>query len=334
MKNIDLTFIVINWNNGDLLESCIPTLLNQKNLSIEVILIDNNSSDNSQSVIEKLPKDLRIVYNQTNCGYSGAANQGIKMSKGKYVSIINPDIILSDTYAFNIVEKFKQNSKLAAATGKLLKYDFYKNEPIEVIDTTGINVNCKFEMYDRGQNKTQIDLYDKEINVFGVSGAAPVYLKEALEDIRLDEEYFDEDFLAYKEDIDLSWRLRLYGWEINYVPSALGFHGRAVGSAKVKNSLSELIKHRKSQSKFVRKLSLRNHYLVLAKNMSKQDLHKSFFPLIKQETKRIVFCSLFEFSTLLGIFEAMKLFPKIKKKRKSIIMATQHRKSTVFFNES
>ncbi|PED65891.1 glycosyltransferase family 2 protein [Priestia megaterium] len=332
MNNIDLTFVVINWNNRELLQSCIPTLLNQKELSVEVILIDNNSSDNSRKVIDTLPNNIKIVYNKKNLGYSGAANQGIKMSRGKYVSIINPDIILSDTYAINIVKQFKKNPNLAAASGKLLKYNFKANKTINILDTTGISINSNFEMYDRGQNTSNIDFYDQDIHVFGVSGAAPIYFKEALEDIKIEKEYFDEDFLAYKEDIDLSWRFRLYGWDINYVPNAVGYHGRAVGSVVQKNNVSELIKHRKSQSKFVRKLSLRNHYLVLLKNMSKQEFKENFSFIYKQELKRLIFCTLFEISTLKGVLEVIKLLPKILKKRKKILLAIKNRKSTVFFS--
>lgn len=331
-KEFDLSFVIINWNSGSLLPLCIPTLLEQKGINVEVILIDNNSKDNTKEIIENVPTEVNVIFNKENLGYSGAANQGIELSKGRYVSIINPDVLLSDTYGLDIIKVMEKETNVAAATGKLVKYDFNNKKSLKVIDTTGIELTNNFKIYDRGQNCPDLDKYDNSTRVFGVSGAAPIYRKSALEDVRIDNEYFDEDFLAYKEDIDLSWRFRKYGWEIIFVPQAFAYHGRAVGR-NGNGGLMNYVKHRKSQSQFVRKLSLRNHYCLLVKNLSKNDFDYDVKLLIKQEIKRLLYCIIFELKTLSGLFEFFSMYPKMLQKRRVINKAIQERTNTSFITK-
>jgi GT2 family glycosyltransferase len=328
--SIDLSFVVINWNSGELLPLCIPKLLHQKGLSVEVILIDNNSVDNTKEIIENLPKNVKVILNDKNLGYSGAANQGIKCSRGKYVSIINPDVLLTETYGLEIIKVLEENIEIAAATGKLIKYDFKNKKSLNIIDTTGIEFTRDFKVFDRGQNCSSLEEYDHSTRIFGVSGAAPIYRKAALEDVKVDDEYFDEDFLAYKEDIDLSWRFRKFGWEVIFIPTAIAYHGRAIGRAK-NDDIFSFYRHRKSQSQFIRRISLRNHYCLLVKNLSKSDTNFSIHLLIKQELKRLFYCLFFEIKTLYGLIEFLYLLPKMINKRKKIKNASQNRKSTVFF---
>ena len=80
--------------------------------------------------------------------------------------------------------------------------------------------------FDRGENELDVGQYELEEQVFGVSAAALVARREALESVRVAGEYLDETFFMYKEDVDLSWRFRLAGWECWYVPSAVAYHAR------------------------------------------------------------------------------------------------------------
>jgi GT2 family glycosyltransferase len=329
INDIMISYVIVNWNNGDLLSRCIDSLLKQKNISKEIILIDNNSTDESHEIIQGFPSSVNVILNDKNLGYSGGANQGIDISNGKYISIINPDILLDENYGSIIVEYLENNEKVGAVTGKLIKYDFPNSYSLNVLDSTGIQVNNALNMIDRGQNDTDLAKYDDLNKVFGVSGAAPIYRKKALKDICIDNEYFDVDFLAYKEDIDLSWRLRNNGWEIIFLPHAIAHHGRAIGADK--SNLKNFIKNRKKQSQFIRKISLRNHYCLILKNLRFRDLKEVNIKFVLQEVKRILYSILFEPKTLLGLYDFIKLAPKMLNKRKKIKIKSKGRLSTVFF---
>ncbi|MCA0987056.1 glycosyltransferase family 2 protein [Guptibacillus algicola] len=330
MGEIHISFVIINWNSAHFLESCIPSLINQNGLNVEIILIDNNSTDNTKEIIKDLPKQVKIVLNNKNTGYSGAANQGINMSRGMYVSIINPDVILDENYSLNIINELESNPLLGGATGKLIKYDFNEMQSLSVIDTTGIEAHRNLNTYDRGQNSKELNKFDSKKNVFGISGAAPIYRKKTLNDVRIENEYFDEDFLAYKEDIDLSWRIRSYGWELVFVPEAIAHHGRAI-SGTGNNKIKDIIDNRKKQSDFIKLISLRNHYCMLVKNLDKSHIRKHGLLILTREFKRLIYYLLLEYKSLKGLVEAFRLLPKMLHKRRIINATKNERTSTVYF---
>lgn len=266
MKQDLISLVIINYNNKDYLSRCMESILNQSYEHIEIIFIDNESKDGSFDYMkeEYSDKNILIIKNEINNGYAGAANQGIKISKGKYVMIINPDIIMN----FDFIEKmyrFAETDKLiGAVSGKLLKYDFKKDQKLNYIDSAGIVMFKSTRCIDRGQNEEDLGQYDRIEQVFGVCGAAPMYRRSALEKIMVMNEYFDEDFFAYKEDIDLSLRLNLIGFKNMYYPEAVAYHGRGLGGSK--GGVVNFIKNRKKQSEFLRGISHRNHIMMVEKN--------------------------------------------------------------------
>ena len=103
---------------------------------------------------------------------------------------------------------------------------------LNVIDSAGISFNHYRQGIDIGQNEVDEGKYEEDKRVFGVCGAAAVFKKDALEKIKVSGEYFDNDFFAYKEDIDICWRLNLYGFKCYYVHDAISYHGRGMNSSK------------------------------------------------------------------------------------------------------
>ena len=223
---------IVNWNGEKYLYKCIKSLLEQNYKNIEVIIIDNDSTDNSVKIIEDNFKDNVILFKNKNTGYAGGANKGIELSKGDYVIIANPDIVFGENYIENCIKKFEDDCTIGAVTGKLLKYDFDNDKKLNVIDSVGIAFNHYRQGIDIGQNEVDEGKYEEDKRVFGVCGAAAVFKREALEKIKINDEYFDNDFFAYKEDIDICWRLNLYGFKCYYVHDAIAYHGRGMNSSK------------------------------------------------------------------------------------------------------
>ncbi|MEN8078661.1 glycosyltransferase family 2 protein [Clostridioides difficile] len=319
MKKL-ISAVIVNWNGEKYLYKCINSLLKQDYENVEIIVIDNDSTDNSVEIINKSFKGkLKLIQNK-NIGYAGGANTGIENSNGDYVMIANPDVIFEKDYLSKCIKKLDENSENAAVIGKLLKYDFDKDEIINFIDSAGIGFNHKRQGRDIGQNDADIGQYEEDRRVFGVCGAAAVFKRNCLEKIKIDNDYFDSDFFAYKEDIDICWRLNLYGFKCYYIHDAIAYHGRGMNSSK---GIINTIKNRKNQSEFLKGISFRNHYLMLMKNENNYCYNKDRVGIYIDYMKYIVFFLLFDFKCLKYVNEVKNLKSKMMKKRDIIMKNTK-----------
>lgn len=266
MKKGLISLVIINYNNKEYLSKCINSIMNQTYKDLEIIFIDNESKDGSFKYMEEeySNKDILLIRNEINNGYAGAANQGIKISTGEYVMIINPDIVMEENFIEEMYNFIDKDKTIGALSGKLLKYDFKNDKKLNYIDSAGIVMFKSTRCIDRGQNEEDLGQYDNIEQVFGVCGAAPLYRRSALEKISVMNEYFDEDFFAYKEDVDLSWRLNLAGFKNMYYHRAVAYHGRGLGGSK--RGVLNFIKNRKKQSEFLRGISFRNQVMMMYKN--------------------------------------------------------------------
>ncbi len=326
MKKGYVSIIIINYNTKQLLSRCMDHIREQTWDKVEVIFIDNDSKDGSCEFFQKTFPTEICVGNRDNLGYAKAANQGIKMAKGEYVMILNPDVLLGPKYLENCIKKLEENDKAAATSGKVYKYDFANDQATKFIDTVGLFSYPNRRFIDDGQGLEDNGQFQTEKEVFGVSGACPVYRRTALEDIKLPfngdpihpSEYLDEDFFMYKEDVDISWRFQLAGWSCWYVPSAIAYHGRGTGVLK-RFSNWEVYKNRSKLNAFQKSYSYTNQRLMQIKNELVLSFLKHFFAILWKEiliTGYIIFREPF---LLKAWWNLIKLTPKALKKRRFIM---------------
>lgn len=324
-----ISLVIINYNNKSYLKRCINSILNQTYKSIEIIFIDNQSKDGSFEYVKEEydNKGITIIKNEVNNGYAGAANQGIKLSKGKYVMILNPDIIMEMDFIEKMFNFIESDESIGALSGKLLKYDFKNDKKLNYIDSAGIIMFKSTRCIDRGQNEEDIGQYNKTEQVFGVCGAAPLYRRSALESVKIDEEYFDEDFFAYKEDVDLSWRLNLAGFKNMYYPKAIAYHGRGLGGSN--GGIFNFVKNRRSQSEFLRGISFRNHLLMIWKNDINGFINKHKLYILKRQLALAGYMIVFERFNLRYYREAIKKKDRMLYKRNYIKNKISYRSSNI-----
>lgn len=346
-----ISIILIHYNTPQYLKTCLDHIFDQSYKNIEVYFIDNNSpSKEGLDFVKRYYKaqqnsgHLHVIANKENLGYAKAANQGIRLAisgkngaKADYIVITNPDIIYSPTYFEKIVNYTEQKSAeaqgsgnrptergVAGITGKVYKYDFANQKPTKIIDTVGLYIDKKFRVADGAQGVEDKGQFDKEKEVFGISGACPMYSVKALEEAKIQlpgepDEYFDEDFFMYKEDVDLSWRLQLLGYTFLYYPKAIAFHGRGTGVIE-RRTTWQIIRNRKFLNKFQRYYSFRNHRLMIMKNALLGNYLRHFPRIIANDVATLFYLLFFEPSTLKALFGIFKLSPKMARKRQ-IIMA-------------
>lgn len=317
-----VTAVIIGYKSKDLLKACIESIKAQSYKNIEVIFIDNHGGDGSCEYVEKHFPEITCICNNENIGYGRAANQGIKLAKGEYVQIMNPDIIFESAYIQNCIHKMEKDKAIGVISGKLFKYNFSKNHKTNYIDTVGLFSYKNRRIIDDGQGLEDLGQFEEEKEVFGVSGACPIFRKSALNDINLNNEYFDENFFMYKEDIDICWRLRLRAWKCWYLPSAIANHGRGTGTLKRFSHL-EVLKNRSKLNKFQKYHSWKNQRLMQIKNEYLRGFFKNFFSIVFKEMLITGYLIFREPFLIKAFFQLIGQIPSTLKKRNSIMKSAK-----------
>lgn len=198
----------------------------------QIILVDSGSADTKYlEAYADLP-NVVLVLDKDDIGFCRANNLGmLRLAPNvDYVFFLNPDAMLTPTFLDDAISYMEQpkHSHVGALTGMVLGYDIDEGKPSGRYDSTGIFHRWYGKWYDRGQGEL-IDqtLYMKEESVPAICGAVFFCRKTALDSILLrGKEVFDSTFYMYKDDIDLSMRLRAKGWDVKYVPALIAYHCR------------------------------------------------------------------------------------------------------------
>lgn len=247
-----VTVALVTWNSAPWLRRCLDCIARQTHRELELIVVDNASSDESVALTGDQP--ALLIRNATNAGFSAAMNQIVAVARGQFVQLVNPDAFLEPEYIERLVAAFDAApAGFAMATGKLFRED-------GSIDSMGIRMTRGGRHLDVTQASdpdiTQASgLGPRATEVFGVSGAAAMYRASFLRDAAVEGEAFDSDFFAYREDADLAWRGRLLGYRAMVVPDAVAIHVRRVTPGRRRELPAEINMH-----------SVKNRFLLRMKN--------------------------------------------------------------------
>jgi GT2 family glycosyltransferase len=312
-----VSVILVIYNAKQYIKRVFDSIFAQTHQDLEVIAVINGSTDGSKEMIAAGYPQVQIIDPGQNLFFAKGNNLAFKQATGEFFQLVNQDMVLQPDYIGKILRAF-DDQKVAAATGKLLKYDFVSDRKLDIIDSTGVTISSSGRAKDRGQNEADRGQYDNSRDVFAVSGAAPMYRKSALEAVRYQEgdffEYYDEDFYGYWEDVDLSWRFNRAGWKNLYVPEAVAYHGRTAGQAKGGYLHAiDYVKHHSKLPTWIRRLNYKNHILMYLKNSPR--IHPMF---VLREIIMLGYILVLETSTLGVVPELLRLIPRMRKKRTSL----------------
>ncbi len=304
-----VTACVVSWNTADHLPGVLRSLGEQTYSELDIVVIDNASSDGSAAVARCHP-DVRVIANDGNRGFAGAANQGVDLARAsgsEAFLVCNPDVILEPDYIAHAVKTLAARDRRASVQGRLWRTGW--NDP-KTIDTTG-HVAFRTRLFrNRGEGMTDTGQFGQPGPVFGVSGAVALYRIAALDDVACDGEIFDEDLFAFWEDVDLDWRLQLRGFEAWYTPDACGWHER--GGAGPRRSAT------------VERLNFTNRFLVVLKNDDAAAIARAFPGFGITSVLKASELALTVPSAFLRSATAVRLVPRILAKRRLV-----HQRATV-----
>lgn len=272
--------VIPNWNGADMIVDSVKSLQAQT-YKHTIIIVENGSVDDSIAVIESNFPDVILLKNPVNLGFAGGVNTGIRYALEHdfdAIALFNNDAIADKSWLAGLVENLELYPNVGMVTCKLMSID--KSH----IDSTGDIYTTWGIPYPRGRDESVTDKYDGSPWIFGASGGASLYRSDMLRQIGL----FDEDFFAYYEDVDISFRAQLAGWKARYEPTAHVFHATSSTGSKIPG--------------FFTYQTIKNYPFVFWKNV----------PLGLMPTMLPRFVLAYSIFTVKGLFTPYRTWPTLK----------------------
>jgi GT2 family glycosyltransferase len=220
---VPVSVIIVNWNGRQHLDVCIGSLLRQTLSGIEIVLVDNASSDGSVAFVHaRFGTAVRVLEQADNLGYAGGLNAGIRAARGRYLLALNSDTEVAPDGLARLLETADRWPNGGMFAPKILSFD-----DRGVLDNVGHLLYPDGLSRGRGRLEPDHGQYDREEEIILPSGCAVLLRRAMLADVGL----FDTDLFAYCDDTDLGLRARLAGWSCRSVPAAVVFHKYSAASA-------------------------------------------------------------------------------------------------------
>jgi GT2 family glycosyltransferase len=303
-----VSVLITTYNSAAYLEACLESLRRQTYRPLDIIIVDNASSDGTRAILDKVRPGCHVILNDTNLGFSAGQNQAIRAARGQWILSLNPDVIAAPDFVEKLVAIGEMHPEAGAVCGKLLRWNPAATSPFtNTIDSTGIYFTPNLRHLDRGGDEPDCGQFEEAQFVFGATGAAALYRTYMVEDISVNGQFFDEQFFAYREDADVAWRAQLLGWKCIYTPDAVAWHVRRVTPER-----------RAELPLVINWHSVKNRFLMRAKNISWRLYARNFLPTTLRDAQVIGYSLLWDRRLATALGEVWKTRQDWIGKRKAI----------------
>jgi GT2 family glycosyltransferase len=272
------------------LHPCLDSVATSTGVACQLFLVDDDPTQPVAVEAASTFSSAIPIETRSNRGYAAAANRGIAVGTATYVLCLNQDARLESDYLARLVARMEADPRLGSVSGKLLHQPDPDGSPDGLIDSAGLAIRRGRRPIDIGQGEVDDGRFDGWREVFGVTAAAALYRRAALERVAVDGQYFDERFFMYKEDVDLAWRLRAAGYASAVDGRAVAYHARSVGRPASPRSgnpvrglaleIARLWTQEASKNPAIRLTSWRNQLRMVLKNDRASDLTRSLIDIL------------------------------------------------------
>ena len=207
--------VIPNWNGAHHLPVCLDALRAQTYPHVEVILVDNGSTDGSQLLVQEQYPEVQLLALDCNLGLTGGNNAGFRAARGETLISLNNDTETDPHFVEALVTALLDHPEAGMVASKMLLFD-----QRDTLHSAGDGYGLDGIPFNRGVWQRDEGQFDEPGWIFGGCGGAVAYRRAMLDDVGL----FDESFFMYCEDVDLNWRAQLAGWRCRYTPGAVVYH--------------------------------------------------------------------------------------------------------------
>jgi len=305
---------------------------------MEILILDNASTDNTIEIIKKELPAIRhsLFASNSNVGFWAGVEKLLPNAKGEYV-IACTDAIMDPHFIERSIEVMEQDKSIGALQAKI--YQIQKavgSEQKAVIDTCGFKIEKSRRVTNLGHGEEDHGQYDAQREIFAVEGAVPVFRRSALEDCKMKELptahcplpsswLVDPDFrvgsFGYGDDLDVAWRMRLFGWKQILAPNVIAYHDRSTTKGLAKTVFASL--HRRALRSRIdirkRRLDWSNVRFTIIKNDYIINLCKDLPYILVRELMVLGYTVLFEPAALLEAFRFFNLLPTMLRRRHQVM---------------
>lgn len=308
MRN-SVTVTIVTYNSREFIEACLESVFRQTYRPLDVVIVDNASTDGTVEILEGFQQRVRVIRNSRNLGFAAAQNQAIAASVGEWVLVLNPDVVLRPGFVAQLIEAGEFDARVGTVCGRLLSAgpNFEPSVP-PLIDTAGIYFTPAMRHFDRGWHEPDDGQFHQPEYVFGASAAAAMYRREMIDDVSFEGHFFDPDFFAYREDADVAWRAQLLGWRCLYLPDAAGYHVRSVGP-----------RNRRRVPPVINMHSVKNRFLMRIKNMTGGLYRRFWIATTLRDLLVVGGCLLWEPRSLPAFWHFLRCLPRAIEQRRHIM---------------
>jgi len=276
---------------------------------MEVVVVDNASTDDTRAILRTFRRRIRVIHCDRNLGFAEGQNRAIRATAAEWVLTLNPDVLMRPGFVCALVEAGMADPEVGCVCGKLLSIGpgFKPLDQLR-IDSTGIYFTPAMRHFDRGWCEPERSAYDRLEYVFGASAAAALYRRAMIDDVAVEDEFFDPDFFFYREDADVAWRALLMGWRTLYTPAAVAFHVRTVTSA-----------NRRALPAAINMHSVKNRFLMRIKNVTAGLYQRYWLPMTLRDLMVVGGSLVWEPTSAVAFWHVAWCLPRALRRRRAIM---------------
>ena len=277
---------IVTYDSAPDLPVCLAAVAAQDHRPLELVIVDCASADDSAAVARAaatagVPR--KVIALSENLGFAGGMNRAFDETGAPYLLTLNADARPRPDYVRRLLAHGRRDG-VGAVTGRLVRPATGGERRL---DACGMVLRRTWRHLDRGSGEVDRGQWDRAERVFGATGAASLWTRAAVDDVRLDGEVFDLDFHSFREDAELAFRLRERGWEVIYEPRAVAEHRRRVLPARRRQLPARINYH-----------SLKNRYLLRAYHQTWGNFLRTLVPALGRDLLAFGYVLLAERSSL------------------------------------
>lgn len=297
-----VSIIIVNRNGRKWLPNLLDSIRNQEYKNIEIFFVDNQSTDDSYSFVRQNYHEMIVIQNGGNFGFGKSANAGARAATGEFLIFLNEDMMLHKQMITNLLKCYTMHENVAIVVAKEVDYDDHK-----IVNTRGY----LFDLLGNGRpNQKKHWTYSEK---FFYAPGAPCFIKKTIFDILGG---FEESFFLYYEDVDLSWKARLMGYNIFFCEDAIIYH-KGAGTTNRQSDFTFFITRRNALYLLSKNYSLAILYFIIPLYFI-QALLNSFFSVIFELNSRYIYIYPKVFLNVLRRLPELKIKRKLIQKKRVV----------------